>query len=166
MLVKISVVFIYIIAPSAWYSNKTVVYSSIIIYCAWEQLQFNKAIKLSNFMDQRNSVHLAWLPPLVKSTESGSQSLVPFFFVFYARTINHLHKIEHAGYGKLPNPMLAILAFSRPFFSLFLCRVGNSSQAQITLKSSRGRGSKEQCKRCLMSTQRTVLEMMSTRLAC
>ena len=81
--------------------------------------------------------------PLVKSTESGSQSLVPFFFVFYARTINHLHKTENAGYGKLPNPMLAILAFSRPFFSLFLCRVGNSSQAQITLKPSKGRGSKE-----------------------
>ena len=57
-------------------------------------------------------------------------------------------------------------SLSRPFFSLFLCRVGNSSQAQITLKSSRGRGSKEQRKRCLTSTQRTVLEMMSTRLAC
>ena len=102
-------------------------------------------------MDQRNSVHLAWLPPLVKSTESGSQSLVPFFFVFYARTINHLHKTENTGCGKLPNPMPTILAFSRPFFSLFLCRVGNSSQAQITLKSSRGRGSKEQCKRCLVA---------------
>ena len=105
-------------------------------------------------------------PPFVKSTESGSQSLVPFFFVFYARTINGLHKTEDAGQRKLPNPMPTILACSRPFFSLFLCRVGNSSQAQIKLKSSRGRGSKEQCKRCLTSTQRTVLEMMSTRLAC
>ena len=82
-------------------------------------------------------------PPLVKSTESGSQSLVPFFFVFYARTINHLHKTENTGCGKHPNPMPTILAFSRPFFSLFLCRVENSSQAQITLKPSKGRGSKE-----------------------